>query len=139
MPCYMTLCNQSAIDMSIFSLCLLSLSGDIIFFFLHFQMSWSVFPLFVTDATLLDHEYALEWCSKNLLMEADFFPDLVPALCHAFSKDEEQLHLLVRNKFQDKEDYLGNSLALGRMFELVFGSISHLVFNSWGSCGWFIP
>lgn len=59
----------------------------------------------MTDATLLDHEYALEWCSKNLLMEADFFPDLVPALCHTFSKDEEELQLLVRNKFQDKDDF----------------------------------
>ncbi len=65
-----------------------------------------MFPPFITEATPLKHDQVQNWCSRNLLSEVETFADLIPTLYHAFVKSEDDLRLMVRDKFLDKNDFM---------------------------------
>ncbi len=65
----------------------------------------------MTETEPLLHDHALEWAKWNLPHGPEFFKDLMPAICHAFQKPEADLHLLVREKFLDKEDFTWDTVS----------------------------
>ncbi len=98
------------------------------------MMSWIVFPLFVTEAELLLHDYTLQWVSKNLPQEPEFFKDLMPVMCHTFQRKESELQLLVREKFMDKDNFTWDSFQMGGLLQPIGFTVFVSSFNH-GSLG----
>ncbi len=69
-------------------------------------MEWTPVPLFTNEVSPIPMDQARCWCDKNLVgCDINECEEFIPVLCSCFEINEDDLHLAVRDQFNDMKSF----------------------------------